>query len=306
MSAMARRFQPAIQTPPDVRLMNATTALLLVVVALAAGAAGLLMLLRDPAFAIQRIVVRGQTLHNDAASLRARVLPRLTGNFFTLSLAQAQAAFQSAPWVERAVVWRRWPGLLDVVLQERKPYARWGASGDRMLDVNGQLFDAAMASGVSDPGLAALPTLAGPDGQCAAVLALYGRLNPLVAPLHARLAGLQLQDQGSWRALLVRNGAPPDGAANPALNAVVELGSGAPDELAARLQAFVATASRVAARHQRGVADIETADLDYSNGYALRLKGVGTTGAQAAASAPATAASRTRPMARGAAPGARR
>jgi len=292
MRALTSGLQPVIQPPLDVRLMNATSALLLAAVLLAACAAGLWWWLRDPAFAIQRIVVRGQTAHNDAASLRERVLPRLTGNFFTLNMAQVQAAFQSAPWVERAVVWRRWPGLLDVVLQERTPYARWGASGERMLDVNGQLFDT--GSSEYDPGASVLPTLIGPEGQSAAVMAMYGKLSPLVAPLHARLAALQLHDRGGWRALLANNDtSPEDAATGQALSAIVELGSGTPDELAARLQTFVATAPEAAARYQRGATDIKTADLGYPNGYALRLRGVGTSeGQPAAASGAARTAAR--------------
>jgi cell division protein FtsQ len=286
MSTMAR-FQPVIQAPFDVRLMNATSALLLAAVLLATLMAGLWWLLRNPAFAIQRIVVQGQTAHNDAASLRASVLPHLKGNFFTLNMAQTQAAFQSAPWVEHALVRRRWPGLLDVALREYQPFARWGASGTRMIDVNGQLFDTG-SSNRNDQQAASLPTLIGPDSQSAAVLAMYGKLEPLVAPLHARLAVLQLQGRGSWRAVLVGDPPFPESAAGAALDALIELGSGAPDELAARLQSFVATVPQVAARHQRNVADVETVGLDYPNGYTLRLRGVTTTDGPNAAVSTAT------------------
>jgi len=283
VNAMASRFQPAVQPPFDVRLMNAASVLLLIAALLGAGATGLWRVLSNPAFAIQRIVVSGQTTHNDEASLREHVLPQLSGNFFTLDLTRTQAAFQSAPWVERAVVWRRWPGLLDVTLQEHQPYARWGASGARMMDVNGQLFDTG-SRGVNGADSAAWPTLIGPDARSDMMLAVYRKLAPLVAPLagqtHARLAALQLQDRGSWRVLLA-----DDGATGQTLNAIVELGAGTSDELAARLYAFTATAPEVAARHQRAVADIKAADLGYPNGYALRLKGVGTTDGQHAATA---------------------
>jgi cell division protein FtsQ len=295
---MAARFPPVIQTPFDVRLMNATSALLLAAVLLAALAAGLWWWLRNPAFAIQRIVVHGQTTHNDAASLRERVLPRLTGNFFTLDMAQAQAAFQSLPWVERAVVWRRWPGRLDVTLQERQPAARWGTTGARMIDVDGQVFNAAPGAHIPD---AALPALTGPDGQSATVLAMYRQLDPLVAPLHARLATLRLEARGSWQAQLTGDGQPGSGP-----GAALELGSGTPDELAARLQTFVATAPQVAARHQRSVADIETADLRHPDGYALRIRGVGTASAAPdAASAASAARAAAQPAPQGAATAAR-
>jgi hypothetical protein len=175
MNAMANRFQPVIQLPFDVRLMNAASVLLLIAALLGFGVAGLWQWLRNPAFAIERIVVSGQTEHNDAASLREHVLPKLSGNFFTLDLGRTQAAFQSAPWVERAVIWRRWPGLLDVTLQEHQPYALWGASGERMMDVNGQLFNTG-SSGVSSLDATAWPTLIGPDARAELVLAMSSRV----------------------------------------------------------------------------------------------------------------------------------
>jgi len=298
MSTFARRFQPVIQTPPDVRLMNATSALLLVVVMLTVFAAGLWWMLRNPVFTFQRIVVHGQTTHTDAGSLRARALPQLTGNFFTLDVDDARAVFESMPWVERAVVWRRWPGLLDVTLQEHQPYAHWGASGGQMIDVNGQLFQT--ASGHADDGTAGLnlPTLTGPDGQSATVLTMYHDLDPVVAPLHARLATLELQGRGSWRAQLedmsgtdsaaVGSSGAADAHTNPStknaqVRAIIELGSGTPAELVARLKTFVQTAPEVAARHQRGVADIEMADLRHVGGYALRIRGVSTDSSAASA-----------------------
>jgi cell division protein FtsQ len=162
-------------------------------------------------------------------------------------------------------------------LREHQPYARWGASGAQMIDVNGQLFEAA-PGGANDP---AIPTLAGPDDQSATVLAMYRDLNPLVAPLHDRMAVLELETRGDWRAWLTGRSSPPGSGTAP--DAVIELGAGTAAELAARLRTFVATVPMVAARHQRGVADIETADLRHVNGYALRLRGVDTTGDPAAA-----------------------
>ena len=95
----------SLPVPVDVRLMNVTTSLLVTGLVLACLAAGLWWALRNPAFAIRQIVVAGDTTHNSATSLRAAVAPRLSGNFFTLDLASAQAAFQAAPWVRRAVLW---------------------------------------------------------------------------------------------------------------------------------------------------------------------------------------------------------
>ena len=112
--------------------------------------------------------------------------------------------------------------------------------------------------------------LIGPDGQAAQVLAMHRLLDPLVRPLDRRIAQLQLQSRGHWRAEMDQGG-------------VIELGQGAPEELAARLTQFVGTVREVAARHQRAVDALESADLRHAGGYALRLRGVSTMRADGAA-----------------------
>ena len=82
----------SLPMPLDVRLMNVTAALLATGLVLACVAAALWWVLRNPAFAIRQIVVTGDTAHHSAASLRAMVGPRLSGNFFTLDLSATQAA----------------------------------------------------------------------------------------------------------------------------------------------------------------------------------------------------------------------
>ena len=102
-------------TPPlDVRLMNMTAAVLFVAVAVAGVASGLRWVLEHPVFAVGGITVRGDVTHNNAATLRANVAPRLRGNFFTLDLQSARQVFESLPWVRHAVVQRVWPNLLEV------------------------------------------------------------------------------------------------------------------------------------------------------------------------------------------------
>ena len=254
----------SLPLPVDVRLMNLTTSLLVGALLLGCVAAGLWWALRNPAFAIAQITVDGDTAHNSPASLRASVAPKLAGNFFTMDLAAAQAAFRSAPWVRRATVRREFPDRLDVTLQEHVPVARWGAGDDRMVNTHGEVFEA--PGGEADEGM---PTLTGPDVQAAELLAMYQRLNPLLAPLGTRIDELALQPRGDWRADLAQG-------------AVIELGHGSAEELAARLTQFVATVKEVAARHQRAVDAIETADLRHPGGYALRLRGVSTVRADAA------------------------
>ena len=250
----------SLPLPLDVRLMNLTTSLLVTCLVLGCLVAALWWGIRNPAFAIGHITVDGDTEHNSAASLRVNVAPQLKGNFFTLDLDDARAAFQSAPWVREAMVRRVFPNQLNVILREHVPAALWGEDGNHMVNAHGEVFEA-----TADEVDETLPRLLGPEGRAAEVLQMYRLLAPELRPLDLPLAELALEARGHWRAEL-DNGA------------VLQLGYGQPEELRARLEQFARTAGEVAARHQRGPGSIASADLRHASGYALRLRGV-TTGA---------------------------
>ena len=95
--------------PLDVRLMNVLSLLLGVMFAAMVLAVGLAWVMRQSLFNLSAIHVEGDIQHNNAATLRANVTPRLSGNFFMMDLAGARAAFESVPWVRRAVVRREFP-----------------------------------------------------------------------------------------------------------------------------------------------------------------------------------------------------
>ena len=63
---------------------------------------------------------------------------------------------------------------------------------------------------------------------------------------------------------------------------VIELGRGSEDEVLARAERFASTLTQMTSRYQRG---LEFADLRHNEGYALRLKGISTGAAAAAAAA---------------------
>jgi cell division protein FtsQ len=72
--------------PMDVRLMQWTATVMLALTFVMCVASGIGWLLRHPAFSIQSITVRGNVTHSNPVTLRANVMPQLTGNFFTLNL----------------------------------------------------------------------------------------------------------------------------------------------------------------------------------------------------------------------------
>jgi cell division protein FtsQ len=212
---------------------------------------------RHSVFAIGGVSIAGDTTHNNAVTLRANTLPKLQGNFFTADLAQVRAAFESAPWVRKALVQREFPNRLRVHLQEHQPAAYWGVESEsRLVNTFGEVFD---ASGAEVEGQS-MPRLVGPDSQSAMVLTAYQTLAPMFTRLGFGLEQLELSERGGWRAQLEGN-------------AKVEMGRGDVLELGQRVQRMAGTLQQVFNQYGRGV---ESIDLRYSQGYALKLRGVST------------------------------
>lgn len=251
----------ALSLPADVRLMNITASVLFVAFGLLLVAALGWWAVRHPVFAVGGIVVQGDVAHNSAATLRANVAPRLAGNFFTVDLAKARAAFESVPWVRKAVVNRQFPNKLRVVLQEHRPEAVWGTDAEtRLVNTYGEVFEANPGDVEQDD----MPRLAGPEGTSAQVLAMYRGLQPMLEALDLRIEQVVLTGRGGWSMEL------DSGAA-------VELGRGTTEEVLARSQRFSRTLTQVTAKYGRRPEALVTADLRHADGYAVRLRGVATT-----------------------------
>lgn len=255
---MVRRAAPAaMPLPADVRWMNAVAAVLFVGVALALLAAALAWAARQPLWTLRGITLMGDVTHQNAVTVRALVVPHLRGTFLTLDLAAARARFEALPWVREAVVERQFPNRLRVTLREHEALAWWGEPGaGRLVSVRGEVFEA----DPDDPAADQWSTLAGPSAEAEAVVAMYRRLQPLVARLGRDIERLTLTERGAWQ-LRLDGGAP------------IELGRGEADAVE-RLQRFVTTQTALRARY--GARDIVSADLRYPNGYALQLRGVTT------------------------------
>jgi cell division protein FtsQ len=249
---------PAI--PLDIRLMNGMAGLLLVVAMLAVLGSVLGWAMRLPVFVIHGVTVTGDVAHYNAITLRANVMPRLQGTFFTLDVHAARKAFEGMPWVRQAVVRRDFPDRLRVQLQEHQAVAFWGADDDsHLVNSFGEVFEANVGELEQDK----LPRLIGPDNQSAQVLAMQRTLQPLLAKLDLGIDQLELTTRGGWHAQL-DNGAS------------LELGSGSTEDLVARTQRFVQTITQATSHYQRSVEQLEAVDLRHPDGYAIQLAGVST------------------------------
>jgi len=246
--------------PLDIRLMNTVAAALLAAIVLLGVGSGAMWLLRHPMFAIQAITVEGEVSRNNAVTLRANVMPQLSGNFFTLNLNDARDAFENVPWVRTAVVHRDFPNRLRTVLQEHHPIALWGEEGaNTMVNEQSQVFEAS----TDDVDVERLPRLKGSEGLSADVVKMYRYLTPLFEAVDMDIDQFEMTARGSWR-VLTQNGA------------LIELGRGTEAEVGARLQVFFRTLSQITSRYGRTPTSLAGADLRHKDGYALRLRGVTT------------------------------
>ncbi len=252
--------------PLDVRLMNGAAALLFL--------GALLMLLwatvkwatRSPVFTVRAIALDATLQRANLATVRANAIPRLAGNFFSIDLDASRQAFESVPWVRRAVVRRVWPNKLAVTLEEHQAAALWQGGdrrSERLVNTFGEVFEANLGD-VEDEGL---PTLAGPDERSAQMLAMLRHLSTALAPMPQAVQILRLTSRGSWRAEL-------DGGA------MLELGRGSDGEVVQRVERFVRTFAQAAGRFNSGSGAapraLVAADLRHPDGYALRLAGITT------------------------------
>lgn len=256
--------------PADVRLMNGFATALYVAAGVGVLVAGVLWLVRSPMWPIRTIQLDGDLARNSVPTIRANAAPLLAGNFFSVNLQQGRAAFETVPWVRRAVVRRVWPDVLAVRLEEHRAAALWeGGDGERsdyrLVNSLGEVFEANVGD-VEDENL---PVFAGPEGMAAQMLALYRRLQGTLARLELGVVRVELSGRGSWHVEL------DSGAA-------LELGRGSEDELIARSERFARTYTQVAAKWRQ---PLLYADLRHADGYAVRLQGVGTSAAAGTAAA---------------------
>jgi cell division protein FtsQ len=180
----------------------------------------------------------------DVEAVRAAIAPTLAPGFFAVDLDAARAAVERLPWVAGAEVRKRWPDIIEVRVREFEAAARW--NGDRLLDVEGRIFDVP-----GDEAIDGLPGLHGPDERATDVLALWRALAPRLSAASLAPAEVRLSPRGSVEVELA------DGS-------VIRLGR---DLELTRLNRFLDALPE--AQPPRPGMRWTRADLRYANGFAL-------------------------------------
>ena len=248
--------------PFDVRLMNLMASTFCVCLGIGLSLYTSWWVMQRPIFLIERISVHGDVGHHNEVTLRANVASSIVGNFFTLDVIKIRAAFEAIPWVRSAVVRKFFPNALHVRIEEHQSVGLWGGGGEsRLVNSYGEVFEA----NLGETEIETLPVLAGPDRLASHVVSTYKVLNELLVRHACSITYLELTEQGVWRMQI-------DAGTS------FELGRGDIAKVQARLSEFLSTYSQIGSTHRGGTLErVESVDLRYNTGYAIKLRGIGTT-----------------------------
>jgi len=198
-----------------------------------------------PIFPLREIQLTGDVAHVTLEQVETVMSGELRGNFFTVDLERARAAFEKLPWIRKVNVRRQWPDRLKVAVVEHQPLARWGSTA--LVSAQGEVFEAAINT--------TLPVLQGPDGSAPEVVSHFQEFESLLEPIGRHVVQITMSARRAW-VLKLDNGT------------VLELGR---DNLESRLAGFVDAYERTVARLPQPATYI---DLRYTNGFAVRSPGL--------------------------------
>jgi len=251
----------------DARLTNfiANTLALLAVIALIAGA--VVWVAQRPYFAISRIQI--EPLQSDefsyvsAASVQATIAGRVSGNFFSVDLNDTRHLLETVPWVRHAQVRRVWPDALRIQIEEQQPLALWNEN--QMINTWGESFSANQGELADD---ASLPQLNGPVSSERLVVQRYAEIARWFAPLNLSVDEVTLSPRYAWEVKL-SDGVRLSLGRDPAADVADPHGRSGALPFAARIERFVQAWPTLTERLDGRA--ISSADLRYSNGFAITL-----------------------------------
>lgn len=219
--------------------------------------AGVVTLQSLPVFPLQQVVVATPVEQVQRAQIEHTARTVLSGNFFTVNLDAARAAFERMPWVRSASLRRLWPDGIELSIEEHQAVARWTQmeGESRLINRQGEVF----AASTEEP----LPRLTGPEGSSLRVLERYRAFSEALAPTGRKLVAVHLSAREAWQVKL------DDGV-------TLELGRDQPKHpLAERLDRYASNYAAASAAVKGRLPGIGTVDMRYPNGFALRPRAAG-------------------------------
>lgn len=126
----------------DAGALGRLTRRLLLLMAFLLIGSGIAWLYNSKYFPVKQIAIQGKLKYASGKELQTVAREHIRGNMFRADIDAAQAAFQELPWIDSAMVRRRFPETVEIILTERVPVAHWRAGG--LVDSKGNVFAASL------------------------------------------------------------------------------------------------------------------------------------------------------------------
>lgn len=151
------------------QLMMAISELLFVIAGAALFVAAIVWCARLPLFPLSEVVVVNSLKQVQYDDLEEALSRELNGNFFSVDIDALRASVEKIAWVRHAEIRRRWPGKIEVDIEEHTAVAFWGDDTGQWVNTHGEIF---MAAAI-DPPEEMMPVFLGPDGLASEMLDFY-------------------------------------------------------------------------------------------------------------------------------------
>ena len=192
---------------------------------------------------IRSIEINAPFQRVSALQIEEAISEELDDGFVSADLVDIQRRIVELPWVDQAMVARRWPSRLRITVTEQVPAAIWGERG--LLNVRGELFVAAARHIPAE-----LPRLSGPANRSGDVAKRYLEIRERLIPVGLDLRRVHLDPRGAWD-ITLHNG--------------VEVRLGRRD-VDARTELFLDVVADIITGR---AAEIAYVDMRYSNGFTI-------------------------------------
>ena len=192
---------------------------------------------------IRSIEINGPFQRVTALQIEEAISDELEDGFVSADLGGIQRRIVELPWIDQAMVARRWPSRLRITVTEQVPAAIWGERG--LLNTRGELF---VTNARHIP--AELPRLSGPESRSADVAKRYLDVRDRLIPVGLDLRRVQLDQRGAWN-MTLHNGVE------------VRIGRRDVDE---RTELFLDIVADIITGR---AAEIDYVDMRYSNGFTI-------------------------------------
>lgn len=199
----------------------------------------------SPNFPIKSVKVYGAN-HIEHAEVQNLLVPLVNKGFFNVNVEYIRERLLALPWVADIFVKREWPDKIEIKIVEKNPIANW--NDESLLSANGEVFTPDAKTYPKH-----VPKFNGPTGHQIVMIKYFVDINRMLLPLHVKISYLELTPYFTWK-LTLDNG--------------ISLQLGHKDILT-RLDQFVKVYPKIVGNR---ASDVESIDLRYPNGMAVRWK----------------------------------